>query len=361
MTAADHAAEAWREGPFRWLSRGPEVMFGQVREDTSYEISTASGRVLCIASGGDLAFSCLAAGASCVTAIDVNSAQVHLVDLKRAAFRRLEYGEILALMTQDARVAYKRLRTDVAPETAQYFDSRPERLSRGLQNAGKVDDAIGRLIRVFHLFVHSKARVRRLLEIGDLTGWSSWHWRNSVRLLLNRWTLSAVFGRRFGHAAPAGYADLFRAGMEQVLAESPPELNPFVWQCFAGVYPPQTVPSWLTEEGVRKVKANLDQLDLRTGDVVEFLTESEKSSFDDVFLSNILDGTAPPYRRRLAAALSHAIKPGGRVVSRSFFPEPSGLDQKGEAGLFRQPTPAHEDRSFFCRYLEVFECRPSIA
>ena len=357
----NEAVKAWRKGPFRWLSREPEVMFGQVREDTSLEESIATGRILCIASGGDLAFACLAAGATNVVAIDVNPAQAYLVELKVAAFRKLEYREILGAMTRDARPFYDCLRTDLSEGARKYFDARPQRLARGLQNAGKIDESIRRLMRVFHLFVHRETRVRRLLEKGDMDGWSSRRWRAALGLLLSRTTLTAVFGKRFGEAAPTGYAGDFRIEMERVLRDLPPQTNPFAWQCFTGTYPPGVLPNWLTEEGAEKVRRNLARLTLKVGDIIEFLAESGPESFDRIYLSNILDGAGTEYKESLAKALAPALKPGGDAVSRSFFPGRSGLDKFCQPSLVRQDAPGHTDRSFFCRYVEVFECRRSTA
>jgi len=334
-------------------------MFGQVREDTSLEESIATGRILCIASGGDLAFTCLAAGATNVVAIDVNPAQIYLVELKVAAFRRLEYREIVGAMTRDARPFYGPLRADLSEDARNYFDTRPRRLARGLQNAGKIDDSIRRLMRVFHIFVHPESRVRRLLEKGDLVGWSSRRWRAALGLLLHRTTLTAIFGKRFGEAAPTGYAGDFRIEMERVLRDLPPQTNPFAWQCFSGQYPPGILPSWLTEEGVQEVKRNLSRLQLRVGDIIELLAESGAESFDRIYLSNILDGASPEFKEGLAKAMAQALKLGGDAVSRSFFPGRSGLEQFCKTSLVRQDANGHPDRSFFCRYVEVFECRRS--
>jgi len=65
----------WQKG--RLLGSGdPGVIFGFQHEDSATEAalfpSPGSGRALCIASGGETAFSLLAAGAAEVVAVDVN-------------------------------------------------------------------------------------------------------------------------------------------------------------------------------------------------------------------------------------------------------------------------------------------------
>jgi len=81
-------------------ARADRLFFAQVREDPCLEIEAlaplADARVVVVSSGGCTALSLLAAGAGHVTAVDLNSTQNHLVELKVAALRRLTMPEILS-------------------------------------------------------------------------------------------------------------------------------------------------------------------------------------------------------------------------------------------------------------------------
>src|SRR5215470_695347 len=80
-------------------------------------------RMLSIASAGDNAFALLAAGAE-VVAADLSPAQLALVELKRAAVRRLGHREALAFLgilpSPDRRPVYEELEHDL-PDQAREF------------------------------------------------------------------------------------------------------------------------------------------------------------------------------------------------------------------------------------------------
>src|SRR3954463_966768 len=96
------------------------VRYANVWEDAEVlrvALAPAPGRrMLSIASGGDNAFALLAAGAE-VVAADLSPAQIALVELKRAAIRRLGREELLAFLGlgqgEDRRAVYERLEKDL--------------------------------------------------------------------------------------------------------------------------------------------------------------------------------------------------------------------------------------------------------
>src|SRR4029450_11918693 len=76
------------------------LYFAQVREDPRLEIEAlepgADDSIVVVGSGGCTALSLLAVGAGQVTAVDMNRAQNHLVELKLAALTVLSRAESLA-------------------------------------------------------------------------------------------------------------------------------------------------------------------------------------------------------------------------------------------------------------------------
>jgi Protein of unknown function (DUF3419) len=98
------------------------VRYANVWEDAETmraALAPAPGkRMLSIASAGDNAFVLLAAGAE-VVAADLSPAQLALVELKRAAIRRLGYEETLAFLGvrqgEDRRSVYELLEHDLSP------------------------------------------------------------------------------------------------------------------------------------------------------------------------------------------------------------------------------------------------------
>src|SRR4051812_29226363 len=105
----------WAKGRLGKSGRTPEVVFAQVREDAAIELemlrSLPQGETaFCIASGGCTAFALLLARPAQLQIVDVNPAQVHLVECKRAALAHLSHPDLMRCMMHDARPAYARLR-----------------------------------------------------------------------------------------------------------------------------------------------------------------------------------------------------------------------------------------------------------
>ncbi|HWD41464.1 MAG TPA: DUF3419 family protein [Fimbriimonas sp.] len=355
--------EVWKKGPLRGHRKQPEIMFGQVREDVALEASLARGSCLCIASGGDTALSLLRSNADEVTAIDVNPAQLYLVELKVAALRRLPYSELIRCMTEDARSSYTPLRDSLGPEAQAFFDARIPALRHGLQTCGKVDGLIAALARLLP-FVHRKRTLVELLSQPTIDRqrefyrkrWNTWAWRAGLTLLVNQASLALAYSRRFGMAAGTNFGRYFLSGFDQVFEESPAASNPFVWQVFLSREKNLPLPDWLSEEAGAAIRAKLDRLTLACGDVADVLL-SRRSQFDFASLTNILDGADLEYRRILARSLMHGVKDEGLIVIRSFFPSETGLVEASDGRLKRLESPDIVDRSVFCRHVEVLQVR----
>ena len=99
------------------------IRYANVWEDADVLVAAlrpAPGRrMLSIASAGDNAFALLAAGAE-VVAADLSPAQLALVELKRAAVRRLGHREMLAFLgvrtSPDRRPVYEELERDLTEQ-----------------------------------------------------------------------------------------------------------------------------------------------------------------------------------------------------------------------------------------------------
>ena len=356
-------ARAWREGPLRSLKRGPKVVFAQVREDVSLESSFARGRTLCIASGGDTAFSLLATGAEGVVAVDINPAQVWLVQLKLAAIRELPYDSLLNAMTGDARSGFAQVRASVPCEAAAYFDRHRRDLERGLQNCGDVERNFPRLVRLFEFCVVRRRYVDALLALENPSDqsslfaarWNSWRWRAANNVAFSRMAVRLALGAGFARAGPGSFATEFRDSMARVLADIPAASNPYVWQTFRGRYPPGVLPPWLTETGIEALRPRLERLSPVVGDVAEVLRASASEPFDLVCLSNVLDGATDDYRRALVDSILVGTRPGSTVIRRSFFDSGLSLVEVGRGRLKTKDIPDWTDRSFFCRHVEIVE------
>src|SRR6478609_9109411 len=123
------------------------VRYANVWEDAevlrSALLPAPGRRLLSIASAGDNAFALLAAGAE-VVAADLSPAQLALVELKRAAIRRLGYEETLAFLGvrtggEDRRSVYERLERDLPASARDFFRERLDEVAGGVIHHGRFE------------------------------------------------------------------------------------------------------------------------------------------------------------------------------------------------------------------------------
>src|SRR5215470_6439671 len=122
------------------------IRYANVWEDADVLVAAlrpAPGRrMLSIASAGDNAFALLAEGAE-VVAADLSPAQLALVDLKRAAIRRLGHAEALAFLgarpSPDRRPVYEQLERDLSERTRDFWREHLGDVADGVIHHGKFE------------------------------------------------------------------------------------------------------------------------------------------------------------------------------------------------------------------------------
>ncbi|GID09954.1 DUF3419 family protein [Actinocatenispora rupis] len=278
---------AWRAG---WLTagRGARLLFGRTYEDPAVELAAfgAPCRVLAVASAGDTAAALAAAGHR-VTAIDINPVQLRYAE-RRLAGAAPRDGQAERLLAAGRTV----LRT-LAPEW------RPARLAPFL----------------------------RLRDPDRQVAW--WDGRldgTALRLALRPLRLAAPVVRpALAAALPPRFDDVLRDRLRDTLSRHPNADNTWLRRLLLG---PGTAP----------LIAPVDRF--VPGDLVAHLAAGPPDRYDAVALSNIADGAGVHFGQRLADALRHGVRRGGRVVLRSFgttVPLPADLGWRDVTGSERCP------------------------
>lgn len=286
-------------------------------------------RMLSIASAGDNAFALLAAGADEVVAADLSAPQLALVELKRAALRRLEHEELLGFLgarraeADRRRATFDRLAAELSPAARAYWEEHAEEVAAGVVTRGRFE----RYFRVFRRFalplVHRRARVLELLEPRDAAGrrdfydrrWNTWRWRALFRVFFGRFVMGRL-GRdpEFFRHVEGSVASRILARAEHALTVLPVADNPWIEQILVGRFR-RTLPPYLEPETVARLRGRLDRLVLHHGGVDE-AAEAHRSAggFDGFNLSDVFEyldasASAALYERLLASA-----RPGARFA-----------------------------------------------
>ncbi|QDU55103.1 DUF3419 family protein [Aeoliella mucimassa] len=282
-------------------------------------------RMLSIASAGDNALALLAEGAE-VVAADLSSAQLACVELRRAAFRELDYEPLLRFLgihDDDSRLAtFDRLKPQLPTEVQAYWQAHPEWIERGISHVGKFE-------RYFHLFrervlpwVHSRRRVEALVEEKDASGrrtfydrqWNTWRWRWMFRVFFSR-TVMGRLGRdpEFFRYVEGSVADRILARAEYALTELTTHDNPYLDYILFGNYR-TALPRYLRRENFDKVREGLDRLMLVDGTIQQAAEQHGDAGFDGFNLSDIFEYLDDQLCEQIFSLLRDKCRPHGRMA-----------------------------------------------
>lgn len=321
-------------------SRTDRLFFAQVREDPLLEIEAlgplSGARVAVVSSGGCTALSLLASGAGEVIAVDLNSTQNHLVELKTAALRSLTTPEIMSFFgvargTPERRGrTYWTIRPFLTEGAAEFWDQHQALLGRGALTCGVSERFIGAVARVIRIFIHGPKDIEQLLSLRSLEEqrdfferrWNSRRWRTLFPLLINRWTFNRAFDPEFFRSVEDhSFAAHFRGLLEHALCEVPVSSNYFLHQILRDTYPigvPNGVPPYLERTRREVLRAKLDCLTLVDGGYAEYLATCPDSSIDALAISNICEWLDPHGIDELFAQIVRVARPGARFCFRNF-------------------------------------------
>ena len=252
---------AWSAGRLAG-SGSPRLVFGRMYED--YEVERTSlphGRVLAIASAGDVSFALAAAGRE-VVAVDVNPAQVDYVHAR--------------------------------------ITGEPPR-------GGQADRYLSLAARILPLLGLTRPRLERFFDLDE------------PRAQVEAWQRLA--GRRFQAALRVAFGPALRVAYRTDLAGALPagfgsELALRLARGF-GIHPNRSNPFARTLFGLAAAPTPPQLVVVEQAEVVEYLRAQPADSFDGFAFSNITDGAPAGFREELLAAARPTARRGAAAVLRT--------------------------------------------
>ncbi|MBV9127327.1 MAG: DUF3419 family protein [Verrucomicrobia bacterium] len=310
------------------------IRYAQVWEDADIlleALDVQPGHVcVSIASAGDNALALLARGPARVVALDLNPAQLACVELRVAAFRTLEHGELLGLIgSQQASAArrlewYRRCRAALGETARNFWDARAGAIAQGIGAVGKFENYF-RLFRERVLpLVHSRARVDALLAGGRddraarekfyESEWNTWRWRLLFKLFFSRFAMGRL-GRdpALFHYVEGSVAERILNRARHALVALDPAQNPYLRCILTGTHG-DVLPFALRAENFAAIRANLDRLECRQQSLEDFLAAGAPASLDRFNLSDIFEYMSEENYHALLARLADASRPGARLA-----------------------------------------------
>lgn len=306
------------------------VRYANVWEDAEVlrsALAPAPGRrILSIASAGDNAFALLAGGAE-VVAADLSPAQLALVELKRAAIRRLSHEETLAFLglrrsDRDRRAVYEELERDLTGPARDFWRERQDAVAGGIVHHGKFESYF-KLFRERVLpLIHRRRTVLDLLARRDEAGrrefydktWDNLRWRLLFRVFFSRFAMGRL-GRdpEFFRYVEGSVAERILERTRHALTALPAHTNPYMEYILTGGFQ-QALPLYLRPEVFSDLKRSLDRLTLFEGPVEKAAEAHQGEGFDGFNLSDIFEYLDPPASAGVYGRLLETARPGARFA-----------------------------------------------
>mgnify|MGYP002780423310 CR=1 FL=1 len=329
------------------------LVYAQIWEDPVVDMEALAirpgDRIATIASGGCNVLSYLSADPGEIVAVDLNTAHVALNKLKTAALANLpDYRHFRRFFAEaDTPTNVRAYKAHVQPHlddvSRRYWEGRDllgrrriNGFAKGLYKRGLLGGFIG--------LAHAVAKMHRLdprvmLGANNIAEqqaifdakFAPIFDRRFIRWLTDQ--PASLFGLGIPPAqfdalgGDAKMADVLRARLEKLACGFDLKDNYFAWQAFGRGYgkgESMPLPPYLQESHYAAIKARAGRVTIRHANMTDMLAASPTASFDRFILLDAQDWMDDAQLNALWAAITHAAKPGARVLFRTAA-EPSLL------------------------------------
>jgi len=284
------------------------------------------GSYLSVSSAGDNTLSILSENPAQVIAVDLSTAQLACLELKRAAFFNLDHEGMLGFLgireSTERIPVYRLLCRSLSASARSFWDHHPGFIEKGVIHAGKFE----RYFRIFRKWilpiVHGREDVielRRPKDAGDREDfyrdqWDTFPWRLLFRIFFSK-ALMGRLGRdpEFFRYADGDLAASLLKRVEYGLSVLPVHNNPYLEYILTGNFR-ESLPHYLRPKNFDAIRRGLSRLVLFKGDVVSALNANRSLKFDGFNLSDIFEYMRHDEYTSSLCRLMGASKRGGRLV-----------------------------------------------
>jgi len=357
------------------------------------------GAYLSIASAGDNSLSLLSRNPALVLAIDINPTQLACLEIRKTAFQKLSYEELLVFLgvnpvrelrsfipldskhltglksaafsngvnqEYDRSKFYNRLKADLSPEAKLFWDQHPDFIDKGIIHIGKFENYFSLFRNCILPLIHNRKKVGRLLSIHDVAErtdfynkiWNTFRWKMLFKIFFSR-AMMGKFGRdpEFFKYVETDVASRIFKRAEYALTELPTDANPYLEYILTGNFK-RSLPFYLRRENFDLIRNNIDRLVILKGNLRDAFQRSQQTRFDGFNLSDIFEYMSyNQYEEAVKDILDYA-NPGARLVYWNML-----ADRKQIAGLegkmrFLEDAASElfkQDKAFFYKSLIIAE------
>ncbi|MBN8681795.1 MAG: DUF3419 family protein [Chitinophagales bacterium] len=284
----------------------------------------AGGKILSIGSAGDNSFSLLGTAPELLVAIDLNPAQLHLIELKKVAIQRLEYEELLAFLgfhnDQKRRQTFDLLKNELSRDARVWWEMQTAQIEKGVILQGKFERYFRYFSKKILPWIHRKKTTQALLAPKNAAAqadfysahWNTWRWRLLFKIFFSKYVMGK-YGRdpEFLKQVEVSVGEYIFQKAETHLKSVAAQQNFILHFNLCGHFGPH-LPDYLQLTHFPKIKENLAQLHIASGYAEQAC--KQYGQFDSMNLSNIFEYMDSSTFGRTAAELCCGLNTGGRMA-----------------------------------------------
>ena len=281
------------------------IRYAQVWEDADILLEALqineNDNILSIASAGENALAMLTKNPNRVYAIDLNSNQIVCTELKKVAYKYLNYEECMQLIgvfDSNNRIdIYNKIKNELSKDSQKYFDENFDIIKKGIIHTGKFE-------KYFQIFgqkvlplIHSKKTRKELLEkktkeeriVFYNKKWNNLRWNLLFRIFFSR-TVMGKLGRdkAFFRYVNVNVAEHILERTKYAITELDTSENSYLHYIINGKYE-KVLPLAYRKENFDKIKNNIDKLVLLKESVETFIERDDIDYISKYNLSDIFE------------------------------------------------------------------------
>jgi S-adenosylmethionine-diacylglycerol 3-amino-3-carboxypropyl transferase len=291
-------------------------------------------RLFAITSGGCNVLGFLRFEPASIHCVDINPAQNHLMELKKAAFRRFDFNQFSAFMglhPSEKRLSLYNLAVkDLSPEARKFWDENRTTIENGLIMNGRYEKFIklaGKLIRI----IQGTEKTRMFFHLNTLeeqahffeSKWNNARWKFIFNLLFNKKRLSKRgLNAEYFHFddGSLSFSESFQKRAAHAFKDLPAKSNYFLALYLLGHYlNDREVPEYLKEENFDIIKSNIDRIQTTTADSKYWLELQKENMFDGFALSNICELMDEKDTLKLFEQVARTGRDGSKIIFRNLM------------------------------------------
>jgi S-adenosylmethionine-diacylglycerol 3-amino-3-carboxypropyl transferase len=293
-----------------------------------------SDTVFTITSGGCNSLGYLRFNPLAIYCVDINPAQNYLMELKKAAFKELDYETCIAffgLKECDTRKnIFSSLQKDLSPEALFFWQKNEMIIEKGIIMNGRYEKFVkvaGKLLTL----LQGHKKVKQLFTLSTLNEqkkfyekhWDNKRWRWVFKTMFNKKRLAkkGLVSDYFHFDDGSGsFSESFYKRASHVMKDIPVQSNYFIALYFLGHYlDKRNVPEYLKPENFSSIKKNIERLHPVSVDSKYWLEQQSENMFDAFALSNICELMDDNDTHKLFSEVIRTAKPGARIIFRNLM------------------------------------------